>query len=376
MLLLLLTYHQIMPAFLDFVFPFGVNEHAQDFHFSQFRCEDTLTEVGGDLAVPDLERSGREIRLCYSLRSVEPSEGQRYWPWSIRQCAVYHSIDVDTGHSIWVIMKGNQLMKSRVMSTTESHATQSSPADPLCHAFASSLISHLLLADWSGENWRWYINHMENVLQGTTRHALSATVSSLPPAESSYKGETLVPIERGSPQHSLPEKSGALQPPLPPELPGVAGPSFRDNEVEEKADKQFSFEDLQKLQSLEEKANESDLVLKTNIGILQELRAQYGTVISSAGFPSHVRQECSKDVLQFTRHLASAEHNLVLQRSRIETLMRLLADRKSLVSTSFELEVNYVDRILSSMESSNTAIWKRVSSLHRELKPLRITWKT
>ena len=336
MLLLLLTYHQVMPAFLDFVFPFGMNEHAQDFHFSQFRCEDTPGHQGLGLDIANLGRSGREIRLCYSLRSVEQSKDQRYWPWSIRQCAVYHSFDVDTSRSVWLIMKGNQLMKTRIMSTTEFQNPESPVSNLKGHNFAASLITHSLLADWSGENWRWYINHMENTLQETTRHALSVSVNSSSAPGPATTRVTFVPQERQALQHPRGEKPAVFELPLPPELPDFAEPSARDHEHNKEVDKEFSFEDLQKLQSLEEKANEANLVLGTNVGILRELKGQYESVISSSSqpsgdYPAFIKDECEREVVRFIRHLVSLENNMVLQRSRIETLMRLLADRKSLV---------------------------------------------
>src|SRR5688572_3951480 len=77
-----LTHHQVMPAFLDFIFPFGLQEYLQDFYFSGFREDTRLLSTG--LIIPNLGRSGREIRLCYSLKSVEASNGNTSWPWSIR----------------------------------------------------------------------------------------------------------------------------------------------------------------------------------------------------------------------------------------------------------------------------------------------------
>src|ERR1700731_4228660 len=82
MLTYMLTYYQVMPAYLDFIFPFGLQEYAQDFHFSGFREETHLLLAEKSLQITELGRSGRDMCMCYSLKSVERSEAQD-WPWSI-----------------------------------------------------------------------------------------------------------------------------------------------------------------------------------------------------------------------------------------------------------------------------------------------------
>jgi hypothetical protein len=94
-----LTYHQVMPNFLDFLFPFGHQEYAEDFYFSGFREDTRLLLSDGGLKIPEFGRSGLEIRMCYSLKSVEPWKAKRDWPWAVRQTALYHSFDIVTGKS-------------------------------------------------------------------------------------------------------------------------------------------------------------------------------------------------------------------------------------------------------------------------------------
>jgi hypothetical protein len=74
MLMFVFTYYQIMPDFLDFIFPFGKQLYTQDFHFSGFRHEERLSEDDRGLNLSHLGRSGRDVRMCYSLKSVEPIE--------------------------------------------------------------------------------------------------------------------------------------------------------------------------------------------------------------------------------------------------------------------------------------------------------------
>lgn len=69
MLMLLFSYHQVMPTFLDFLFPFGRQEFAQNFYFSGFRSQCRLSDNQGSLSVPQLGRSGQSYELCYNLKS-------------------------------------------------------------------------------------------------------------------------------------------------------------------------------------------------------------------------------------------------------------------------------------------------------------------
>jgi hypothetical protein len=164
------TYHQVMPAFADFLFPFGRQQYAQDFHFSGF-CHTTRLAVGQrGLKLPEIGRSGRDIQMCYNLKSVEPSKSQPQWPWSVRHTAVYHSFDVESGNSFWVFVKGDQLMKKRIEAATRTDGSEALTSfSSLGACFASALAAHLVVFDWCRENWRWYINFLENGLQKSTR---------------------------------------------------------------------------------------------------------------------------------------------------------------------------------------------------------------
>ena len=75
MLTLVFTYHQVLPSFLDFLFPFGNQQYAQDFHFSGFKYEDRFSDADSGLRIPELGWSGRDFQFCYNLKSKEPSKG-------------------------------------------------------------------------------------------------------------------------------------------------------------------------------------------------------------------------------------------------------------------------------------------------------------
>lgn len=174
MLNFLLSHYQVPPSFLDYIFPFGEQEYAQDYYFSGLRKENRLYMKQRGPKIPEWGRSGCDIRICYNLRSVERSPKQTQLGWSIRQTAVYHWFDIVTGQTLWINVKGNQLLKNRVLEAADSSDDPS--AASTASSFSASLETHLLFAEWAGENWRWYINELETELQKLTRMAVTAPI--------------------------------------------------------------------------------------------------------------------------------------------------------------------------------------------------------
>jgi hypothetical protein len=160
-----------MIEFLDFIFPFGNQEYARDFFYSGFQEDTRLSSPHIGLAVPELGRSGREIRLCYNLKSVEASTTTPNWPWSIRQTSVYHSFDIETGKAFWIMVKGNDSIKTRIQKAVETGFKRPpylKSFESTSEAFASTLATYLVLCDWCIENWRLYLNYIDQRMQDTT----------------------------------------------------------------------------------------------------------------------------------------------------------------------------------------------------------------
>ncbi|MCJ1460308.1 hypothetical protein MMC28_010687 [Mycoblastus sanguinarius] len=374
-----------MPGFLDFIFPFGRQEHARDFHFSGFRYQTRLPDAERGLQVPELGWSGRDYKLCYNLKSVERSQGGGE-PWSIRQAAIHHSFDVETGQASWVAIKANQLLQNRIKSATGSRGLpQVRSFQSLDRSFASTLATHLIFSEWSGENWRWYINFLEESFQDTTRRALSPIVrtptSPIPDIDRSptrqhtqaHKGLELSkgPPAMEPPQPPPPTNSilpgfhsmadGMIEPPQSPYGPGR--PAGKEKQQE------FSFTDLQRIQDIEEKANAAMLILKSNITVLTELKQYYRTIAAFQGWPSELTSHCKGDVLRFEQHLTSIENDLQMQHSRIETLLRLIADRKSLVECldHFASQKANMTKLYGILDSQNTGNMQRMTADMHEI---------
>lgn len=120
--------------------------------WTQMRAFRALSQDSDDLVRQDL-------RLCYNLWSVEKSSSPE---WSIRQTAVYHSFDIDNGRSVWINIKGNKLMQERITQSVKSFSPlQASASKTNSGAFSATLHTHILIMEWSAENWRSLISSLK-----------------------------------------------------------------------------------------------------------------------------------------------------------------------------------------------------------------------
>ena len=288
-----MTYLQISPAFLELVFPFGLQHYAQGFHFSGFTAENRLLQADRGLEVTTLRRSGRHTEVCYSLKSVERTPDPNN-PWSIRQCSVVHRFDVESEQATWIIVKGNSLMQELVKSYTLNELTScDEQSQREGSAFGNSLNVHILLASWAGEDWHWYINDLEEKLQSITRPAVSIPIQ---------------PDTRSMDLNSAPRMTHHSRPPrtrrkwsmrtvsrsMKRSLSWSTVRTDQSTLADEKAlppvgkdvdcnnrplEDPFSFRDLQSVQFLQEKASEVLLILRSNRNVLESLRSNYVAIV-------------------------------------------------------------------------------------------------
>ena len=170
MLVRVLSYYQVMPSYLEFLFVFGIHKHSREQRFSGFRSELMLSD-GHNAAIASLGRSGRQFQLCYNLKTVgkwmekgqlRPSDEN----WSIRQGAFYHQFDVKNGNSLWIITRAGLDIKQRVESMTgKTGRSEDRQFQDLQQSLRSSLAVHLLLCHWSVENWRPYFQWSEETVE-------------------------------------------------------------------------------------------------------------------------------------------------------------------------------------------------------------------
>ena len=169
MLVRVLTYYQVMPSYLDFLLLFGSHRHSREKRFSGFRAEIML--CSRSLASDSLDRSGQYFQLCYNLKAItrQTKTGQlvpKDCSWSIRQGAIHHQLDVCKGTSLWIITRAGLDIKQRIGSMTGKNGRDEdrrfqTPEECL----RSSLAVHLLLCYWSTENWRSYLQWLEESVE-------------------------------------------------------------------------------------------------------------------------------------------------------------------------------------------------------------------
>jgi hypothetical protein len=168
MLTRLLTYHQVMPEFLDFVSVFGNQDEPRGLKFSGFRQQCMIFNPPRLAHIPHLGRSGRQYQICYNLRAVvqkinkldplNPASNT----WYPQQAAFHHQFDVCTGSSLWISAKGNLDIQGRLQKCTSGrdmlrlHSSEES--------FLASLEIHLVHCRWATEGWNWCLQWLEDVI--------------------------------------------------------------------------------------------------------------------------------------------------------------------------------------------------------------------
>lgn len=382
----LLTYYQVMPSLLDFLFPFGRQEYARDLYFSGFRHETRLEPIYNDLQIKELGRSGRELRMCYSLKAVEPSEYNPSTPWSIRQTVVYHSLDVETEKAFWIVIKGDELIRERiedVVAAPKSRKTLGLHSGKQ-NALVRSLAVHMIVCDWCAADWRWYLIYLEEAVQDKTRSTLAATVQDERPQEAQERPPKSVTWSTTT--STLGEKRSLRSSSTFTRLSSSSKRVFRSNSLSkgtslpspnEKVDlplgwsstphnqmgdvpppspspSKFSFTDLQRVQLLEDKANEVFMILCSNIKVLGELKDHYQSVVESEYLPTELVLDRRPDIEKFQKRVTSVMDDLEMQKARTKALLRLLADRKSLLHGILEYQNIEASKLLAVKAQEST----------------------
>lgn len=381
-----------MPRFLDLAFTFGEQEAEKDFHYTAFNAENLLDNSDAErYCIPRLGRSGHEIRHCFNLWSVEESDAPPYW--SIRQTAVYHSFDVCTGRTAWINIKGNELMQRRITQALGSTSQlQPNSLKTTSGSFSASLLTLLIVLEWSGENWKSRINDLQKQLSQILMKAKNAPFKSIeealsldanvllqqlsateetagkqprridsavyakPPRRADTLQSVLLSV---SPKRILsglsrastsvdPEKrdspllSKAKTPPSPIKLePLLTSPTLLQQaplnseatyESKFSVLQEFTVEGLQKLTDVASKIHEVKLVMKLNTEVINEIIDYYKTLVESDEIPVDIKKDCAADLNSFFRRARAVIRNLEMEQSRSDTLMRMFEDGKSLVS--------------------------------------------
>lgn len=351
----LLTYFQVMAGVVPMVASFGCDA-ARDYQHCQLESAVRLQPPGSGIAVPELNRSGRMYEIAYVFRTVERSENVPGMPWQIKQTCIYHNFDVVTGLAVWIMIKGSDCLRRRLtdeLSSSPAILPTPRATERCAQAFGSTFNVQAMCADLSVENWRWYINFLEQEAQTMTRVITFKPVvppTTTIPTPSVTKSDrsaavgfvarartlSLGHLSRSSTLKSLLAKMNITEstqeckvPDIPSTVSSPSQPalSFVAPQLEEET----YFETLQSIKGLEERAFEARLVLKTSIRIWDQLQRTYDEVISDEHFPESLRNEGKHCFSRFRCRMRSTQDALENQVLRVDTLITLLAGRKALV---------------------------------------------
>lgn len=163
MLTRILTYHQVMPGYLDFLHAFGAQDNPQAQYFAGFYQQ---TMLGDNAQIPKMfGRSWRQYQICYNLRGVTPKRDPHgdISQWSVRQAAIHHQFDVVYGTALWTVTKGRQDLLERFEQFTKSSSGRF--FDSLQACFQTSMQTHRMFCHWAAEDWRQYIDWLEDGLE-------------------------------------------------------------------------------------------------------------------------------------------------------------------------------------------------------------------
>ncbi|KAH8598326.1 hypothetical protein B0O99DRAFT_539553 [Bisporella sp. PMI_857] len=334
LLLQILTYHQVMSGFLDFLFIFGkknAKNETRDLRYSGFREKTMIhSPLNQANAIPQLGRSGRQFELCYNLKTVvcksDAKEPLLNKEWSIRQGALYHKFDIETGTTLWIVTEGRreknatqrkdikQLLQDLVgRQGRPEDRDYSSPETSFC----SNLSIHLLACYWSTEQWRWYIEWLEDVIEEKTGQA----------------------IHERRPQ-------------------GGKNYVYTTNEV-------------QSVQYYEDRINEAIMILEANVGILTALREYYQKLLHVKGF--NLGKVCKQDIFTFANRVDGMIYDSNMNIERAKVLLKITTDRKNLILQHLQSQaVEKQSEATEKMERLNFSMHKIGTMAQKEAIAMRI----
>lgn len=163
MLLRLMSFYQVMPDYLDFLYVYAPsNGKDNELHFSGFRTEKALINPPLGMDIPELGRSGRKYQLCYNLKTAA---SKKDGTWKILQAAIHHQFDVGQGIQLWLVGDPHAAINKRIGELYPEQNIYPTSFSTMGQSFKSSMAIHLVYAQWAKSEWRWNVKFLEDVAQ-------------------------------------------------------------------------------------------------------------------------------------------------------------------------------------------------------------------
>lgn len=339
-----------MPSFLDFVFEFK----SQDYPLSTttFRQEDYLRKDNAEFELKCLGRSGLLIQHGFNLLAIEHETRPDEYHWPRRHTTVYHSFDPKNNKAVWIIVKGNSLIRDRL--TTGTHNQQHLGSGRSVEAsFSATLKTLLIIFEWCLENWTPYTDFLEGRARKTSvyvKHVpVSDAISEIPAKRALVRRSTMDTIPQSRASTGLSEasvESPRLSGRIRRSFSRLASPrSIQTNVLEAEGnapeteiknidfEKILTFEELQRHRSLADEVDRAIMVIDQNKRVLADIVDYYKEVTESGGFKTYVSEnQYQSEVLNFLQRLRSIERDLDNYQRRLRSLLKGLEKDESLVS--------------------------------------------
>ncbi|KAI8622994.1 hypothetical protein F5Y19DRAFT_493704 [Xylariaceae sp. FL1651] len=170
MLRRVLSFHQVMPSYIDFLSVYGIRP--SKVRFSGFRTEIVAQNPGAGLEMPALGRSGLQYQLCYNIGAVAvpppptppPAPGQSPRQWSIQQAAIYHQFDLRSGNQVWFVGDPHRTLSKLIEENYPANINHRVEFKAFAAAFRATLNMHLIYVSLGTLEWRNIIQQLEETL--------------------------------------------------------------------------------------------------------------------------------------------------------------------------------------------------------------------
>ncbi|KAK7908802.1 hypothetical protein PG985_016105 [Apiospora marii] len=387
----LCSYHQISPDLLELICSFGSQSEKMNFHHMHILHQISDNTPYFNMAMPEIGRSGKELRVAYKLFAMEQQERELQNKWVMRQTATYHTLDLVKWKALWVTVKANDLIQDRV---AEANATRcgSATLSPSAEAISRSLAIHQVMFDWCTDGWGWYINKIandvEDILTPTTGALIPNEQDSLDPSvglmksltslSSSTEIEGIKTMDKKSPSvrpgistipslHNMISQGGDTSAVLPAATFGQdLEPQIKITRDRLNVLKKFSFGRVRQLDILCNKLKNARTAITANMSVALEISEIYKRLLESLMRTSEEENKISIEAIrQFQDYLRMIAHNLESDRLRIDHTVEKMNDGKSLYYHILDLQRTELDKLYS-MNQHASAWQMQVSSRRME----------
>ncbi|KAK8124372.1 uncharacterized protein PG998_000131 [Apiospora kogelbergensis] len=338
-------------------------------------------------AIPQIGRSGHELRVAYKLYAMEQQEPEHGNKWVMRQTANYHTLDLVEWKAFWITVKANDLIRDRVDEANKVRCG-SVKLSPASEAISRSLAIHQLMFDWCADGWGWYINEIsddvDKILTPITAVPIPSETESLDPVPGLVKSLSLPRAKEGDQINnpSPPPRSSNLAAThskiKEPEssniseiLPGTKSSQDREAQIQNttarlKVLKNFSFRSVRQLDIYCNKLRDARTAMTSNLTIAGKISGIFKHCLESGTIPSiEEDKDCLPAVNRFNDDLKSIEFNLKSDCLRIDNILERVNNGKALYYHFLDLQRTELDKLFA-MNQHNTSENMQSSSIRME----------